>query len=184
MYGNGNYFGSAADAYNDYMDNGWMYRAKIDPRARVLSVDDTRVLAKAADVEDKALYLFARDNGKASVLDGYDVIQSTGRDGYTVVLNQRAVIVDRRSLPDGEWEERWNAMARANKAAIEEADNAYNVALQKLSGIDPDPEDVEAMVAALTHKNEVEAAVPNVRTFFKDLINELGDEGAGVGGLG
>ena len=80
--------------------------------------------------------------------------------------------------------ERWNAMARANKAAIEEADNAYNVALQKLSGINPDPEDVEAMVAALTHKNEVEAAVPNVRTFFKDLINELGDEGAGVGGLG
>ena len=105
-------------------------------------------------------------------------------DGYTVVLNQRAVIVDRRSLPSGEWGERFNSVARANKVAIEEADNAYNAALQKLSGVDPDPEDVEAMVAALQHKNEVEAAVPDVRKFFKDLVNELGDEGAGAGGLG
>ena len=55
---------------------------------------------------------------------------------------------------------------------------------RKCPGLTPTPKMSRRWSLPCSTKNEVEASVPNVRSFFKDLVNELGDEGAGVGGLG
>ena len=109
VYGNGNYYGIADDALSYMEQNGWMFRAKLDPNARVLrgrearsAMQQRQEAAYLADDVSEGSKMFNVDMGRFAAQEGYDAM-IVGRWDFNVVLNQRAIIIDRRSLPDGEW---------------------------------------------------------------------------------
>ena len=182
IYGNGNYFGTGSTA-TDYLGfgksrEGWMFRAKLDPRAKVIKdVDAAQLLSKSPDRDTltAGARFFRHDVGRSAALEGYDAIYVESLD-YTVVLNQRALVVDGRSLPSGQWHQRFAASV-PERNAVRVAQAEYDEAIAAHLASEGD-EQVSRIVDAAGKLRDAQAAETDVsvKDFFKELLEELGDE--------
>ena len=110
--GSGFYY-STSGPLKGLSESGTTYAAKLDPAAKVIdNIDFFALQAEMfADTADKYGTLdveggrrrmgpFYEDRGRFAAYLGYDAITGVGGSGYVLVLNNRAVIVDKRTLPD------------------------------------------------------------------------------------
>lgn len=110
VYGNGNYFIGARTwrtAFQYITPYGWMFAAKLDPRSNVFLYDTDnaiglaeRIQTASAASKSRKIRQFFQDEGRFLAYEGFDAFYVEAED-YVVVLNNRAVIVDKSSLPGG-----------------------------------------------------------------------------------
>ena len=182
VYGNGNYFGTGEIATR-YIGagrsrEGWMFRAKLDPRAKIITDEDAAKLLQNSPDRDNltaGAQFFRHDPGRSAALEGYDAVYIESLD-YTVVLNQRALIVDGRSLPSGQWGQRFTASA-PERPAIRAAQAEYDEAIAAHLSSEG-TEELPRIVAAHDKLRAAQAAESDVsiKDFFRELLGELGDE--------
>ncbi len=125
-YGNGTYFAQGKSlidaeeyAYGEYGDtkNGWIYVAKLREDAKIIDLKDLENMIFAEEEKHQALGKFPddwdfRDNiGRYALEKGYDAVVMEGKDWtnglHYLVVNQRTVIVDLRSIPGGAFQEKF-----------------------------------------------------------------------------
>ena len=182
VLGNGNYFGPADTAISYAGRSGWMYRAKIHPNARIISdkaaqklADDAVAAARKAG--KKGAESFSSDPGRAAARAGYDVIFRESSD-FHVVLNQRAVVVDARSLPKGEWGKRFKDFQKNPAKQVANAEKEYDIALEAFLK-NPNLKAAQDRVQAAGEAKNIiygsgENAQVDIQAFFRNLILELG----------
>ena len=95
---NGQYYGArgsmvAAMDYGSLDRGGWIHTAKLNPEARVITRTGLSKLDRPW-----------RNKGMNAVYHGFDAVYNED-NGLMVVLNRRALVVDGRSLPGGEFEQ-------------------------------------------------------------------------------
>ena len=105
--GNGTYFGygSAWDTFRGYgnpMEGGWIYVAKLRAEAKVIEEDVLHDVYIEMLLSEKTMSYevkeFLRDRGRLALYMGYDALAT---NEHIVVVNNRALVVDRRMLPGG-----------------------------------------------------------------------------------
>ena len=109
IYGNGMYYGVASQngvgfTYGNMNFNGWVYASKMKESAKVIKhsllVDDHAKFLKqlqSTEASDE-LFDFFSDTSRYAAWRGFDGILVEGRD-YMVVLNKRATVTAKSSLP-------------------------------------------------------------------------------------
>ena len=116
VYGSGGYFGygsalnSPADYTDPYMEQGWMFGAKMDPTASVGRYGSEEIQRLQYQHED--MY---SDPSLAAAALGFDAIDVPDSD-FMVALNKQRLLVDERSVPGGAfWEEIQNMPVEGGK---------------------------------------------------------------------
>ena len=134
-YGNGQYHGVNAEKYVGFQytsirGGGHVYATKLSPTARVVDFQKMGEIIgrRFSSTSRKWSQDFYKDIGRSAADLGYDAIYVQDAN-YMVVLNQRALIVDRRSLPGGQFYGGAEARA-ANRLALQgESDALYKRAM-------------------------------------------------------
>ena len=143
-FGNGQYHsvepGAMYGKPNGFGGGGWTYAAKLHPEAKVAAgetINEARKQAYSHKQRDKSLpENFLEDAGRLMADMGYDA----GYFGHElVVYNKRALIVDERSLPGGEIEQKFNAavesLPQENRETLNEYQGLLTAARKKESEI-------------------------------------------------
>ena len=105
VYGNGQYYsyGDNLESGIDYGDTkeGWVHFAKLHPEANIATDEDVANLM-AERAEGSSPGIFGGNVGRQAAKAGFDAIQYE-HPAYIVVLNRKSLLVDKRSLPNGEY---------------------------------------------------------------------------------
>ena len=142
VYGNGSYYGygerwSEFTNYLGFGDKGTVFASKLKPDAKVIKYSDLMAmqdkdfrglykrLDEALDAGDitsdqySAIKDSYQDLGRYALLKGYDVIDAD-HINYLVVVNNRAVYVDQRTLKGGQY-----SLADRSESAATKADQLF-----------------------------------------------------------
>lgn len=104
---------------------GWTYAMKIDPRAKVIERADVEKVLKQHFTEDQ-LADTALEKNSLLALKGYDVVHNAELgDDHWIILNKKAVVIDKASLPEN-----------AAKLLGEEATAAGQKLLEEIAAIE------------------------------------------------
>ena len=123
--GNGQYYGAGKTLWEGFNmakfdEGGWVYAAKLSRNAKVADYDELKKLQGTRlgeSLGDKKRMDFITDMGRFAADEGYDAIKVPGTD-VVVIVNNRAVVVDRRSLP-GEAFERQVQQTGLDRVALQ-----------------------------------------------------------------
>lgn len=100
IYGNGTYAAFGKEGVTGGMETAKIYagmdgytgRFLLDPKARVIDIDDL-VKLKKSDPAAELVDLKLRDAGRTALALGYDALHIS-RKGYMIILNRSAIIVE------------------------------------------------------------------------------------------
>ena len=146
-HGNGSYFGMGEHLETGFLHgdmdyNGWVYATKLHPEAKIATFTDYEdAFAESVEHDLMETSEFRRDIGRMLATKGFDAIDLSEAAGfqYIVTLNQRAVIVDERSLPGGELAQRLDKEINNDYNSLQ----GYEEAAGNLMGFDDDDEDFD-----------------------------------------
>ena len=109
LHGNGQYYSpklQEAKSYGSPEKNGWVHSMKLSPDANIATIADVNRLKQEHQARrkqyKKAEFDFFDDIGRLLATAGYDGYISS-YEGYAIMYNKKAMIIDGRTLPDGEW---------------------------------------------------------------------------------
>ena len=104
IFGNGGYYGSERSLKTSFQysrsNDGHVFAAKLRPGSRIASkseLDDLHLAWRRENL-DAGSRTFMDDIGRYAAREGYDAIKVDSND-FVVVLNNKALVVDERSLP-------------------------------------------------------------------------------------
>jgi len=175
-FGNGNYYGRAPEVAQYTAPEGWAIRGKLDPRARTIDSDSLTPLVDAERARGSRFGVrFVEDEGRWAARNGYDAIIVEG--DHVVLLNQRAMLIDKRSLPQGEWGQRFKALPEPNLDEVLELTRLRGevARLEELTFSDLSAFDALEAAQARLSALESRRTAGNFTRFYTELIEELGD---------
>ena len=172
---NGQYYGHGPTRYYDSVafgsidSGGWMHAAKLRPDAKVVRWSEVvEELGRELGRVPSSLRNFNSNGGRLASRRGYDVVVNDIPDfqAEVVVLNRRALVVDRRSLPNEDFYNRLRAVD--SDALNEQAAQLTNRASEVLIN--------EGPAAAVRLLREAEGLRAQTGRSKQELLKEIMDE--------